>query len=189
MLEPVATQANPPPTLLGRLRELSHPVALVFFVGIRLGLLAMYLLGLLILRNFILAFILTILLLAADFWNVKNVLGRLLVGLRWWNELKEQGGNVWVFETADPNRYINPIDLNVFWILLYGGPVFWVLLAVVAVLKFEFLLLILVAIAVVLNLTNAMAFTKCDKFGKANNVASGMLGLIASQFNPFNRLW
>ncbi len=28
-----------------------------------------------------------VLLLAFDFWTVKNVSGRLLVGLRWWNEV------------------------------------------------------------------------------------------------------
>jgi hypothetical protein len=49
----------------------------------------------------VLIFILVILLLAADFWNVKNVSGRLLVGLRWWNEVSEEGTSIWVFETAD----------------------------------------------------------------------------------------
>eukprot|EP01050_Picozoa_sp_SAG11_P010429 SAG11_NODE_1041_length_6056_cov_5.902468_6_plen_102_part_00 len=33
--------------------------------------------------------VLCILLLAMDFWTVKNVSGRLLVGLRWWNEIME----------------------------------------------------------------------------------------------------
>jgi hypothetical protein len=46
-------------------------------------------------------FIIVMLLLAADFWNVKNVSGRLLVGLRWWNESNEDGNSLWVFETAD----------------------------------------------------------------------------------------
>jgi hypothetical protein len=49
----------------------------------------------------VLIFILVILLLAADFWNTKNVSGRLLVGLRWWNEASSDGSSIWVFETAD----------------------------------------------------------------------------------------
>lgn len=49
----------------------------------------------------VLIFILVMLLLAADFWNVKNVSGRLLVGLRWWNEASDSGESIWVFETAD----------------------------------------------------------------------------------------
>ena len=43
-------------------------------------------------------FITVILLLAFDFWTVKNVTGRLLVGLRWWNRVKEDGSSEWVFE-------------------------------------------------------------------------------------------
>jgi hypothetical protein len=39
--------------------------------------------------NFIFVAVVTILLLAFDFWTVKNVTGRLLVGLRWWNYVKE----------------------------------------------------------------------------------------------------
>lgn len=31
--------------------------------------------------------------------TVQNVTGRLLVGLRWWNEVDENGQNHWVFES------------------------------------------------------------------------------------------
>ena len=37
----------------------------------------------------ILQFITVILLAAFDFWTVKNVTGRLMVGLRWWSEIDE----------------------------------------------------------------------------------------------------
>ncbi|ODQ77826.1 hypothetical protein BABINDRAFT_172605 [Babjeviella inositovora NRRL Y-12698] len=174
-----------PTTLLERLKQSSHPIALLFFLGFRLGSLTMYLLGVFLTGNFILEFIVVILLLAADFWNVKNVLGRLLVGLRWWNETSEEGDTVWVFETADPDRYINPIDSNVFWTMMYVSPVLWIVFAIIAILKFEFLSLILVGIAVILNITNTLAFTKCDKFGKANNLTSSILGSAFSRMNPF----
>jgi hypothetical protein len=51
--------------------------------------------------NFTLVFVITILLLAFDFWTVKNISGRLLVGLRWWNEIQPDGSNKWVFESAN----------------------------------------------------------------------------------------
>lgn len=127
-----------------------------------------------------LIFVLVILLLAADFWNVKNVSGRLLVGLRWWNESAQDGSSTWVFETADPQRYINPIDSKVFWVLSYATPALWLGLALLAVLKFEFLWLLLVVVALILTGTNAMAFSRCDKFGKANSVASGLVGGVVS---------
>ncbi len=57
--------------------------------------------GWLFTSNFILSFVVIILLLAFDFWTVKNVSGRLLVGLRWWNEIKEDGSNEWIFESRE----------------------------------------------------------------------------------------
>ena len=39
-----------------------------------------------------------ILLLAVDFWTVKNITGRILAGLRWWNKVEEDGTSTWVFE-------------------------------------------------------------------------------------------
>lgn len=39
----------------------------------------------------VLTFIFTIILSALDFWVVKNISGRLLVGLRWWSAYDEKG--------------------------------------------------------------------------------------------------
>ncbi len=42
------------------------------------------------------------LLLAADFYYLKNIAGRRLVGLRWWNEVDTSTGDShWVFESQD----------------------------------------------------------------------------------------
>jgi hypothetical protein len=65
-----------------------------------------------------------ILLSAADFWYVpfnlpgsklplpmcfcrvtKNVSGRLLAGLRWWHEVKEDGTESWVFESLEVDLF------------------------------------------------------------------------------------
>lgn len=43
-------------------------------------------------------FEIVIILNAFDFWTVKNITGRLLVGLRWWSETMENGEDNWVFE-------------------------------------------------------------------------------------------
>lgn len=61
----------------------------------------MYLFLYLFTSNFVLVFVVTILLLAFDFWTVKNVSGRLLVGLRWWNEVDEEGRGTWIYESRD----------------------------------------------------------------------------------------
>lgn len=187
------TQSTIPQTLYQKLSESSHPVALLSFLILRLSPPVIYIFGLLFTSNYILFFITTILLLAADFWNVKNISGRLLVGLRWWNESNELGQSIWVFENADPNRYINPIDSKVFWLLMYVIPSVWIVFAILAILKLELLSLILVIVAISLSMTNTLAYTKCDKFGKANNIANEMFSSVStslfSNFNPFARFF
>lgn len=182
-----------PNTLLTKLSESSHPIALLCYLFFRVAPLLIYLFGLLFTSNYILFFITIILLLAADFWNVKNVSGRLLVGLRWWNENNELGQTIWVFENADPDRYINPIDSYVFWLFSYLTPALWIIFGILALLKFQFVSLILVVIAITLTMTNTIAYTKCDKFGKANNIASSVFssvgGGLLQRFNPFSRFF
>lgn len=48
---------------------------------------------------FVHIFLTIVLLLALDLWTVKNVTGRLLVGLRWWNKVEDDGTSTWVFES------------------------------------------------------------------------------------------
>jgi hypothetical protein len=94
----------------------------------------------------VLVFIITILLLAADFYYLKNIAGRRLVGLRWWNEVDPQtGSSQWVFESSEPGtKVINATDSRFFWMAMYIHPLLWVALAVVAVARFEFIWLTLV---------------------------------------------
>jgi len=40
-----------------------------------------------------------VLLLSMDFWTVKNITGRLMVGLRWWNYVDDDGKSHWIFES------------------------------------------------------------------------------------------
>jgi hypothetical protein len=82
-----------------------------------------------------------------DFYYLKNIAGRRLVGLRWWNEVDANTGDGrWVFESLDPEtgRQINATDKRFFWLALYAQPVLWVLLAIVALVSLEFIWLTLV---------------------------------------------
>jgi len=50
--------------------------------------------------SFIIHFVVITTLLACDFWNVKNVTGRKLVGMRWWSEPSADGAkSTWQFES------------------------------------------------------------------------------------------
>jgi hypothetical protein len=136
-----------------------------------------------------------------DFYYLKNIAGRRLVGLRWWNEVDANTGDGrWVFESLDPEtgRQINATDKRFFWLALYAQPVLWVLLAIVALVSLEFIWLTLVGmwryiffsggvkerscanmfdtvIALVLTVTNTLAFSRCDKFSQATGFASNAM--------------
>ncbi|KAI9741102.1 MAG: Golgi apparatus membrane protein tvp23 [Cirrosporium novae-zelandiae] len=185
---------NPTPgTLSWRLS--AHPITLLFFLGFRIASLLVYLFGLIFIRSFILVFIITILLLSADFYFLKNIAGRRLVGLRWWNEVEPSGDSHWVFESSDPNtREVNKTDERFFWLAVYAQPALWVALAILALVRLENpVWLSLVVIALVLTLTNTVAFSRCDKFSQATNIAStafysgGLAKTVANGF--FSRIF
>ncbi|KAH7359220.1 golgi apparatus membrane protein TVP23 [Plectosphaerella cucumerina] len=175
----------------------SHPITLLTFLGFRISSVLVYFLGLWIIKSMIMIFIITILLLAADFYYLKNIAGRRLVGLRWWNEVDPAtGDSKWVFESSEPGtKTINPTDSRFFWLALYVQPILWVLLAIFALVGLQFLWLPLVIIALVLTIMNTLAFSRCDKFSQASNMAGsalysgGLAGNIASNMvgRFFNR--
>ncbi|KAF2154626.1 DUF846-domain-containing protein [Myriangium duriaei CBS 260.36] len=167
---------NPEPGSLSW-RLSTHPITLLCFLGFRIASVLVYIFGLLFTDNYVLVFILTILLLAADFYYLKNIAGRRLVGLRWWNEVVPGSGDShWVFESAEEgSRTVNKTDHRFFWMALYAVPVAWVALAIVAIVRFKFMWLSCVVIALVLTITNTVAFSRCDKFSQASSIATRAL--------------
>ena len=69
-----------------------------------------------------------ILLLSMDFWTVKNITGRIMAGLRWWNYVDDEGQSVWMFEAAkqDENLKFSKAEIQIFWAGLVAFPVVWV---------------------------------------------------------------
>ncbi|RKO95051.1 DUF846-domain-containing protein [Caulochytrium protostelioides] len=110
------------------------------------------------------------LLLACDFWAVKNITGRLLVGLRWWNEIDEEGNNMWVFE-AHPSRVVNQVDSRVFWTTLYVTPAIWVLLGFITLIRLRWSWLLTVAMALSMTSANLVGYSKAHS--KQTNNKSG----------------
>ncbi|XP_039056403.1 Golgi apparatus membrane protein-like protein ECHIDNA [Hibiscus syriacus] len=70
---------------------------------------------------FVIIFVVTVVLAALDFWVVKNISDRILVGLRWWNEINEKSESMWRFECLDQESLarINQKDSWLFWWTLY----------------------------------------------------------------------
>ncbi|PVG04508.1 DUF846-domain-containing protein [Serendipita vermifera] len=153
--------------IAGIFRQSSHPVALFFMYLFKIGAIVVYLLGGFFTDDYVLSTVLVVVLLSVDFWNCRNVAGRTLVGLRFWNQVDEDGQSYWVFESRDPSRPANPIDSRMFWTALYVFPVLWVLIFILSILKLNFFFIPTVTLALVFNFTNAIGFTYADRDAKA----------------------
>jgi hypothetical protein len=148
---------------------LQHPQATFFHCFFRGAAIVTYLFGGIITSSFVSRFIFILLLLSADFWTVKNISGRLLVGLRWWNQVDEEGKSTWVFESrSQRSLQRNPIsakESTIFWITLLVCPVMWVLFFFSSFVYFGWKWLPLVIIAITLNGANLVGYLRCKFSG------------------------
>lgn len=76
-----------------------HPYVSFFHVAFRVAAILGYMLCGMFSDSFITSFVTVILLLSMDFWTVKNITGRLMVGLRWWNYVDDDGKSHWIYES------------------------------------------------------------------------------------------
>jgi len=174
------TESDAESGISGIFRQSAHPLALFFLYFFRIAAIAVYILCGWFTSNYVLSTVLVVVLLAVDFWNCRNVSGRTLVGLRFWNQVDEDGESYWVFESRDPSRPANPVDSRMFWIALYVFPLLWAALLIVSLLKLGFAFIPIVLLALVFNITNVIGFTYADRDAKqkwANGVVGGSWGL------------
>jgi hypothetical protein len=154
------------------IRNSGHPIPAFFHVVFKAASIFVYLLGGVFEHgsNFITVTVICILLLAADFWVVKNITGRLLVGLRWWAQVEGEDGTVtkWIFEAAPANTFVaNKFDATWFWTVLYATPVIWTGFFITGLLKWNFGWLITVAFAIALSSANVYGYWHCSNDQKA----------------------
>jgi golgi apparatus membrane protein TVP23 len=143
-------------------RIMPHPIAVFFHLAFKIAALVFFLIFP-IFSPYIAVFIVTVLLLAADFWTVKNVTGRLLVGLRWWNEIKEDGSNEWIFESLEGERQVHKLESTIFWSVLFAAPALWILLCVGELITLSLSNLIIAIIAAAFSSSNAIGYVKCAR--------------------------
>ena len=125
-------------------------------------------------------------LLAFDFWTVKNVSGRLLVGLRGWSFVHENGSNEWVIESLEDMAEISATDSRIFWMTLYGTPLAWLLLLIIGILRLKFEYIPVMMVALFLNGANAIGYYKCSASAQEKiqsmMKSSGSLGIFENSF-------
>ena len=108
-----------------------------------------------------LVFIIVVILNAFDFWFVKNVSGRILVGLRWWNEVRDDGTEVWIFE-SDHEKRATSIDTTLFWTSIYIAPLFWAIFMVIELIGLSLMWFLVCLISFVLTFSNTVGYYKCS---------------------------
>jgi hypothetical protein len=83
------------------IKKASNPMICIFTIIFKIGAIVSFILLDIFVKNEAIAYLVVIILSACDFWTIKNVSGRILVGLRWWNDVKETGEEVWIFESKN----------------------------------------------------------------------------------------
>ncbi|KAL3811692.1 hypothetical protein ACHAXA_010331 [Cyclostephanos tholiformis] len=182
----------------------SHPTACLFHVLFKSLAFITYMLGPRAMED-VATTVTCVLILAADFWVVKNVTGRLLVGLRWWNMVDmETGETRWIFESASPmvttgggptsslsgvRANNNTFDSRFFWWVLYLTPVVWSVLFLSAALWLKFQCLVTLTCALVLSASNVYGYYQCSadqrrRWNEWMNVGSAAMGAGAVMGNP-----
>ncbi|XP_076161484.1 putative Golgi apparatus membrane protein-like protein CG5021 isoform X2 [Ptiloglossa arizonensis] len=158
--------------------KLKHPYVTMFHLAFRIMAIIVYMLCGLFSSSFIASFVTVVLLLSMDFWTVKNITGRLMVGLRWWNYVDDNGKSHWVYESKK-NR-INAAEARIFWLALILSPLLWSVFFVVALFSLKFKWLLLVCIAIVLNGANLYGYVKC-KMGNDRNISAATSDFLRKQ--------
>lgn len=89
--------ANESSVFPGVISSASSPTTAAVHIILKIAIVAVYLIMPFITSTFNVLMVVVIAA-AIDFWIVKNLAGRLLVGLRWWIDFDERGEETWKFE-------------------------------------------------------------------------------------------
>ena len=170
----------PPPPLCPQ-----HPMVAFMHLLFKTLALFVYIFGSYFTSNNIIVFVLVIILLAFDFWVVKNLSGRLLVGLRWWNMIKEDGESEFIFESLQDMSDITPLDSRIFWWGMYIAIIMWCLLLFVGVLRLNFQYLPILVAAISMTSANIWGYMKCsaDSDAKLKMFQQGMSAAATTMGN------
>uniref|UniRef100_A0A915PQG7 Golgi apparatus membrane protein TVP23 homolog n=1 Tax=Setaria digitata TaxID=48799 RepID=A0A915PQG7_9BILA len=100
-------------------------------------------------------------LLSIDFWTVKNITGRLLVGLRWWNFVDAEGKSHWRYESAKDTSRFGILERRIFWGALAAAPIMWIILVCIAFVTLKWEWMIIAIMGSLMNGANLYGYLRC----------------------------
>ena len=163
-------------------RNSSHPFICIFTFIFKIAAFVIYIIISFFTNQKGLIYLSVILIGAVDFWITKNVSGRFLVGLRWWNEVKEGGKEVWIFESKNEKTEATA-DKSIFWTSLYVNGGGWAILFLFKLITLSITNAIIAFTMLMFAGINLYGFFKCSKEqqGKLNKLGTKAVSNLARE--------
>ncbi|XP_067936248.1 uncharacterized Golgi apparatus membrane protein-like protein CG5021 [Watersipora subatra] len=163
-------------------KTFKYPIAVTFHLLFKISAILVYLFCNIFSSSFVLTFIILIILLAADFWTTKNVSGRLLVGLRWWNYIDDEGKSHWKYESKEGKdlQTIGAAESRMFWVSMFTNQLIWILYIFTSAFRLNLKWMVVVAIANILNGANLYGYIKC-RAGAGKSLKDYASGVVSRQ--------
>ena len=163
-------------------RNSSHPFIYIFTFIFKIAAFVIYIIISFFTNQKGLIYLSVILIGAVDFWITKNVSGRFLVGLRWWNEVKEGGKEVWIYESKNEKTEATS-DKSVFWTSLYVNAGGWAILFLFKLITLSITNAIIAFTMLIFAGINLYGFFKCskDQQGKLNKLGTKAVSNLARE--------
>lgn len=163
-------------------RILKHPVAVFFHLLFKVGTILAYLLCGWFSSSFITNFVVIVILLSMDFWTVKNISGRLLVGLRWWNYIDEDGKSNWMFESRKSKKAtVTVTESRIFWLSLVVCQALWIVFFFGSIFTLNFKWVMVALVGTLMNGANLIGYVRC-KWGSRQGITSAAKSFFSAQF-------
>uniref|UniRef100_A0A5S6Q2I7 Golgi apparatus membrane protein TVP23 homolog n=1 Tax=Trichuris muris TaxID=70415 RepID=A0A5S6Q2I7_TRIMR len=147
--------------LLQQEKQYANTIVLVFHFLFRSIALALYIIGGWVIDGFIATFLLIVVVESLDFWVVKNVTGRKLVGLRWWNYVDDEGKDHWRYESSQTQGKVNAVQPQLFWTGLVVFPIIWCVLIALAFISLNWNWMVVSIFCAVMTGSNLFGYLRC----------------------------
>ena len=163
-------------------RNSSHPIICLLTFIFKLAAFVIYIIISFFTKQKGLVYLSVILLGSVDFWITKNVSGRFLVGLRWWNEVKKDGKEVWIYESKNEKAEATS-DKSVFWTSLYVNGGGWAILFLFKLITLSITNAIIAFTMLIFAGINLYGFFRCSKEqqGKINKLGTKAVSNLAKE--------
>jgi hypothetical protein len=150
-------------TITNFYKKATYPMISLLTVLIKLASIISFFLFSIFLSNEAIIMFIVVLIGLCDFWMTKNISGRFLAGLRWYNLLKsETNTEIWVFEGKKENDS-NMINRSIFWYSLYINDIIWIVLFIWEFIRLRFDWSFICLILIIFSFTNTYGFYKSSK--------------------------